>query len=33
MVKKLLSDYDLEWKEVERHVVLPDDWQRTLKDF
>ena len=33
MVKKLLSDYDLEWKEVERQVVLPDDWQRTLKDF
>jgi hypothetical protein len=33
MVKKLLSDYDLEWQEVERQVVLPDDWQRTLKDF
>jgi len=33
MVKKLLSDYELEWKEVERQVVLPDDWQRTLKDF
>jgi RecB family endonuclease NucS len=33
MVKKLLSDYDLEWKEVERQIVLPDDWQRTLKDF
>ena len=33
MVKKLLSDYDLEWKEVERQVVLPDDWQKTLKDF
>ena len=33
MVKKLLSDYDLEWREVERQVVLPDDWQKTLKDF
>jgi len=33
MVKKLLSDYGLEWKEVDRQVVLPDDWQRTLKDF
>ena len=33
MVKKLLCDYGLEWQEVERQVVLPDDWQRTLKDF
>lgn len=33
MVKKLLSDYDLEWREVERNVILPDDWQKTLKDF
>lgn len=33
MVKKLLSDYGLEWQEVERKVVLPDDWQKTLKDF
>ena len=33
MVKKLLSDYNLEWKEVERRVVLPDDWQKTLRDF
>jgi len=33
MVKKLLADYGLEWQEVERRVVLPDDWQRTLKDF
>ena len=33
MVKHLLSDYDLEWREVERKVVLPDDWQKTLKDF
>jgi len=33
MVKKLLSDYGLEWQEVERHVVLPDDFQKTLKEF
>ncbi len=33
MVKNLLADYNLEWKEVERHVVLPDDFQRSLKDF
>jgi len=33
MVKKLLCDYGLECQEVERKVVLPDDWQRTLKDF
>jgi len=33
IVKKLLADYGLEWQEVERRVVLPDDWQRTLKDF
>jgi len=33
MVKNLLSDYDLEWREVKRQVVLPDDWQKTLKDF
>jgi RecB family endonuclease NucS len=33
MVKKLLSDYDLEWKEVERNIVLPDDFQKTLKEF
>jgi len=33
MVKKLLSDYDLEWKEVERNIVLPDDQQKTLKEF
>jgi RecB family endonuclease NucS len=33
MVKKLLSDYNLEWKEVERRVVLPDDWQKTLREF
>jgi RecB family endonuclease NucS len=33
MVKHLLSDYGLEWKEVERRVVLPDDYQKTLKEF
>lgn len=33
MVKNLLADYNLEWKEVERNVVLPDDYQRRLKDF
>lgn len=33
MVKKLLSDYNLEWKEVERTIVIPDDQQTTLKDF
>jgi RecB family endonuclease NucS len=33
MVKKLLSDYDLEWKEVERNIVLPDDYQKTLNEF
>jgi RecB family endonuclease NucS len=33
MVKKLLHDYGLEWQEVERQVVVPDDWQKTLKDF
>jgi len=33
MVKKLLNDYGLEWQEVERKVVLPDDYQKTLKEF
>jgi len=33
MVKKLLSDYGLEWQEVERRVVLPDDYQKSLKEF
>jgi RecB family endonuclease NucS len=33
IVKKLLSDYNLEWKEVERPIVLADDWQKTLMDF
>ena len=33
MVKKLLSDYNLEWQEVERRVILPDDFQKTLREF
>jgi RecB family endonuclease NucS len=33
MVKKLLSEYDLEWREVERNVFLYDDNQKTLKEF
>jgi len=33
MVKHLLSDYGLEWQEVEREVMLPDDNQKTLKEF
>jgi len=33
MVKNLLSDYDLEWKEVERKIIIPDDFQKTLKEF
>jgi hypothetical protein len=33
MVKKLLSDYGLEWQEVERNIMLPDDYQKTLKEY
>jgi len=33
MVKKLLKEYNLEWQEVERKVVLHDDYQKTLKEF
>lgn len=33
MVKKLLEEHGLEWREVERQVVLPDDRQKTLKEF
>jgi RecB family endonuclease NucS len=33
MIKKLLTDYNMEWREVERHIVLPDDFQKTLKEF
>jgi len=32
-VKKLLADYGIEWQKVERKIVLPDDWQCTLKEF
>ena len=30
MVKNLLNDYNLEWNEVERKLILPDDNQTTL---
>ena len=33
MVKHLLQEQGLEWREVERQVVLPADNQKTLKDF
>ncbi len=33
MVKKLLEEHGLEWREVERKVILPDNRQRTLKEF
>jgi endonuclease len=33
MIKNLLLDYNLEWKEVEHEIVLPDDQQKTLKEF
>ncbi len=33
MVRNLLAEYNLEWREVERPVVLPNDWQKTLQDF
>jgi RecB family endonuclease NucS len=33
MVKHLLADYGLEWREVKRKVVLPDDFQTTLKEY
>jgi len=33
MVKKLLDDYNLEWQEVERKIIMPDDFQKTLKEF
>lgn len=33
MVKKLLTNYGLEWQEVQRKIVLNDDYQKTLKDF
>jgi hypothetical protein len=33
MIKNLLLDYNLEWKEVEHELVLPDEEQKTLKEF
>jgi RecB family endonuclease NucS len=33
MVKKLLTDYGLEWREVERKIIIPDDNQKTLEEF
>lgn len=33
MIKNLLIDYNMEWKEVEHEIVLPDDQQKTLKEF
>jgi len=33
MVKKLLEEQRLEWREVKRKIVLPDNRQRTLKEF
>lgn len=33
MVRNLLTDYGLEWQEVERKVILPDDNQKTLKEY
>jgi len=33
MVKKLLEEHDLEWREIERKIILPDNRQRTLKEF
>ncbi len=33
MVKNLLSDYGLEWQEVERKVILPDDNQKKLHEW
>ena len=33
MVKHLLSDYSLEWMEVDHEIVLADDYQKTLFDF
>jgi RecB family endonuclease NucS len=33
MVKNLLSDYGLEWHEVRRNIILPNDYQKNLKNF
>jgi len=33
MAKHLLTDYGLEWREIERKVMLPDDNQTSLQEF
>ncbi|MEM0492622.1 MAG: endonuclease NucS [Candidatus Thermoplasmatota archaeon] len=33
MIKKLLEEYGLEWREVERKIILPVSNQKTLKEF
>jgi RecB family endonuclease NucS len=33
MVKSLLSEYNLEWHEIERNIILYDDNQQTLKQY
>lgn len=33
MIKNLLLDYNLEWREVKHEIILPDDHQKTLSDF
>ena len=33
MVRNLLDDYHLEWKEVDHEIILADDFQKTLSDF
>ena len=33
MVKNLLSDYELEWREISYPTVLSDDHQKSLDDF
>jgi RecB family endonuclease NucS len=33
MAKHLLSDYGLEWREIERKIMLPDDSQTSLHEF
>lgn len=33
MVKNLLTEYKLEWMEVERKLVLPEENQKTLKEY
>ncbi len=33
MIKNLLLDYNLEWKEVNHEIILADDNQKTLSEF